>query len=310
MLMQFGEVDPAAKFYVVYSTSNNAYQNWQGELLEFSIKRGSDASRCQIVRLVSKDTEWGGKSSYQLGSDVTFVFTHATDVLADGTNWALLNKPAAFLELTQWWRQHPALDPDAVFVLLDPDMVWYGALRDTDIPPRGTIYGQRWTSPLDVMFPLVLRAGDLEALCASYGRHSVDLYPAHQYHAEMYGFRQAVHDAGLQQRGEDRFGPTAGAEFSSAGYAGSRFLHYCQDFRVAGPAAPGGPAESRSVWFKQSYTPRTRTRPWERPALPSEVEDIAQRYVLEQLHELIRLHGQPGYVPPPVVEIAEGTNPP
>src|SRR5262245_47525821 len=118
-----GTIDTAAEFYVVYSTSNVPYQDWQGELLEHTINSGADASRCQISRLVSNDSR-AADSSFQLGSGVTFIFPSRADLLPDGTYFALLNKSRGFQSLTAWWMKHPDLDPDAVFVLVDPDMVW------------------------------------------------------------------------------------------------------------------------------------------------------------------------------------------
>jgi len=270
-----GTIDAAAEFYIVYSTSNVPYQDWQTEFLEYTINSSPDASRCQIIRLVSNDTR-AAHNTYQLGSGATFIFPSHTDLLPDGTYYAPLNKPHVFRSLTTWWMSNPDFDPDAVFVLVDPDMIWHAPLAHTDIPARGLIHGHLWTADGHVMFPLVIRVNDLHLMSPAYERHTISLYERHDYHAEMYGFMKAAQDAGLRQHGDPAFGPTAGCG-SLDDYSAARFLHYCQDFRV----------RDRSTWFKQDYTPSTARRPWKRPPLSQAVEDEGQQFVIDRLQDLI-----------------------
>jgi hypothetical protein len=270
-----GTIDVAAEFYIVYSTSNVPYQDWQTEFLEYTINSSPDASRCQIIRLVSNDTR-AQHNTYQLGSGATFIFPSHTDLLPDGTYYAPLNKPRVFSCLTAWWLSTPDLDPDAVFVLVDPDMAWHAPLAHTDVPTNGLIHGHLWTADGHVMFPLVIRVSDLQLMSAAYERHTIALYEQYDYHAEMYGFRNAAQESGLRQQADPAFGPTAGYS-TVANYTAARFLHYCQDFRVG----------DQSKWFKQDYTPSTMRRPWKRPPASRVLEDEGQRYVIDRLHDLI-----------------------
>jgi hypothetical protein len=281
-----GTIDVAAEFYIVYSTSNVPYQDWQTEFLEYTINSSPDASRCQIIRLVSNDTR-ARHNSYQLGSGGTFIFPSHTDLLPDGTYYAPLNKPRVFRSLTAWWLGNQDLDPDAVFVLVDPDMVWHAPLVHTDVPSRGHIHGHLWTADGHVMFPLVMRVSDLQLMSGAYERHAIDLYERYDYHAEMYGFRNAAQESSLRQQADPAFGPTAGYG-TLENYTAARFLHYCQDFRVG----------DRSKWFKQDYTPSTMRRPWERPPASDVLEDEGQRYVMDRLHALITYQARTRARPP------------
>ena len=289
-----GTIDVAADFYVVYSTSNVPYQDWQSEFLEYTVKSSRDASRCQIVRLVSHDTR-AEDNTYQLGADVTFIFPSHTDRLPDGTYYAPLNKPCVLGSLAAWWLGDAKLDPDAVFVLVDPDMTWHAPLAPGDIPACGTINGHLWADG-HVMYPLVIRASDLQRMSAAYLRHTIAEYETYDYHAEMHGFMKAAQECGLRERVDPSFGPTAGhGNFEL--YAAARFLHYCQDFRV----------RDQSRWFKQSYTPMTMRHPWQRPALSHVVEDEGQRDVLDRLHDLITYQTRTGVRPRRIEVHADGS---
>jgi hypothetical protein len=290
-----GTIDVAAEFYIVYSTSNVAYQDWQSEFLEYTIQSSPDVTRCQIIRLVSHDTR-AEDNSYQMGSGVTFIFPSHTDRLPDGTYYAPLNKPCVLRSLAAWWMGNAKLDPDAVFVLADPDMTWHAPLEPTDIPTCGSIYGHLWTADGHVMYPLVMRASDLHLMSAAYLRHTIAEYERYDYHAEMFGFMKAAQECGLRERVDPSFGPTAGhGNFEQ--YTAARFLHYCQDFRV----------RDQSRWYKQSYTPMTLQHPWERPPLSQVVEDEGQRDVLDRLHDLITYQTHTGVRPRRIAVDADGS---
>ena len=291
-----GTIDVAADFYIVYSTSNVAYQDWQGEFLEYTVKSSPDASRCQILRLVSHDTR-AEDNTYELGSDMTFIFPSHTDRLPDGTYYAPLNKPCALGSLAAWWMSDETLDPDAVFVLLDPDMTWHAPLAPADIPARGTINGHLWTTDGHVMYPLVIRASDLHRMSAAYLGHTIAEYEKScDYHAEMFGFMKAVQECGLHERVDPSFGPTAGhGNFDQ--YTAARFLHFCQRFLV----------RDETRWFKQSYTAMTLRHPWERPCLSHMVEDEGQRDVLDRLHDLITYQTRTGVRPRRIEVDADGS---
>lgn len=284
----YGDVDPTVDFYIVYSTSNVPYQDWQSELLEFSVKRNSDNKKCQIIRLVSNDSSQYNKT-FQLGQDVTFVFTKFTDRLPDNTFLAPMNKAESFIKLSEWWLKQPHLKNDSKFVLLDPDMIWYKPMDITLLPKRGTIIGHPFYDKY-TMFPLIINVIDMNKMTYLYKQYSISLYEKHGYHSEMYAFNRALKETNITEIIHNKFGSTAGFESS---YDDCYFLHYCQEFKVNG----------RKIWFKQDYTPDTLQRPYKRPCNWRDIKDKSYKCVLRLLHELIDYQKSPSYITPTVIDI-------
>ena len=284
----YGTVNPNVDFYIVYSTSNIPYQDWQSELLEFSIKRGSDKNKCQIIRLVSNDSSQYNKT-FQLGQDVTFVFTEFTDRLPDNTFYAPLNKPNTFIKLSEWWLQQSHLRNDSKFVLLDPDMIWYKPMDYKLFPKIQTIIGHPFYDNY-TMFPLIINAIDMNKMSYLYKKYSISLYKKHGYHCEMYAFNRALKENNITEIVHNKFGSTAGFESS---YNDCYFFHYCQKFKV----------DDNKIWFKQDYTPNTLRRPYKRPCNWRDIKDESCKCVLRLLHELIDYQESNRYIKPRVIDI-------
>jgi len=282
----YGTVDPTVDFYIVYSTSNIPYQDWQSELLEFSVKRGSD--KCQIIRLVSNDSSQYNKT-FQLGQDVTFVFTEFTDRLPDNTFYSPLNKPNTFIKLSEWWLQQSHLRNDSKFVLLDPDMVWNKPMDYKLFPEIQSIIGHPFFNNC-TMFPLIINVTDMNKMADLYKEYSISLYEKHGYHCEMYAFTRALKENNITEIVHDKFGSTAGFESS---YKDCYFIHYCQIFNV----------DEQKIWFKQDYTSDTLQRPYKRPCNWRDIKDESYKCVLQLLHELIDYQESNGYIKPTVIDI-------
>ena len=206
----YGNVNQNVDYYIVYSTSNIPYQNWQSELLEFSINRSGE--NCQIIRLLSNDSSQYNKT-FQLGMDVTFVFTEFTDRLPDNTFLALLNKPNSFIKLSEWWLRQPDLKNDSKFILLDPDMVWYKSIDYSLFPKRGSIIGHPFFDEY-TMFPLIINAIDMNKMSYLYKKYSISLYEKHGYHCEMYAYNRALKETNISEVIHPKFGSTVGFESS------------------------------------------------------------------------------------------------
>ena len=282
----YGNVNPNVDYYIVYSTSNIPYQDWQSELLEFSIKRSGE--NCQIIRLLSNDSSQYNKT-FQLGMDVTFVFTEFTDRLPDNTFLALLNKPNSFIKLSEWWLRQSHLKNDSKFILLDPDMVWYKSIDYSLFPKRGSIIGHPFFDEY-TMFPLIINAIDMNKMSYLYKKYSISLYEKHGYHCEMYAYNRALKETNISEIIHPKFGSTAGFESS---YNECYFLHYCQQFKVNG----------KKIWFKQDYTPSTLQRPYKRPCKWQNIEDGSYKYILRLLHQLIDYQESKIYIKPRIINI-------
>jgi len=283
----YGTIDPNKEFYIVYSTSAHNYQNWQCELLEYSIKNSKDKDRCQIIKLNAYDSS-AKDDNFLVSEDVTFVFPDSMDRINNGIFYAPINKPYSFIALTQYWLFKAKLNPNAVFILLDPDMIWVDSIDSNIFPPLGTIAGHTWTAT-GVMFPLIIRAHDLHKMSYLYLEYSLSLYDKHEYHCEMYGFTQSVKENNLKQTIIHNFGPSWTTHDN---YKNAKFFHYCQEFKEDG----------KKLWFKQDYTPDTNTKPWKRPYDWKLCKDKLYRDVLEQIHKLIDYQESELYIVPRMIK--------
>ena len=297
----FGTIKPNKEFYLVYSTSACKYQDWQCELLEASIKNSPDSDRCQIIKLISYDSRHR-QEDFLLSDDVTFIFPEAHDRLANEKFYAPLNKPYSLKHLTEYWKQHSQLDQQAVFVLVDPDMIWYQPISKSLFPKPGTTVGQHWMDD-NIMFPLLIRADDLYKIRDLYYDYTNSMYPhpLHPYITEQYAFCRALADHQIQEIIKPKLGPfvTSGVDVRD-----SIFLHYCQAFLYQGD----------KIWFKQDFTKNTQTRPWKRPDHPQikkvidnnqmkdERPETAYQYVLQFLDNHISKQEKSLYQKPKTIQ--------
>lgn len=292
----YGEIDPDKEFYIVYSTSAHNYQNWQTELLEFTIKSSKDRDRCQIIKLLAYDNA-AKDDNFELGSDVTFVFPSGFEDPSIGEHFALLNKPNSFIALTEYWLFIKKYNPNANFVLLDPDMIWNNIIDKIHFPKRGEVSGH-WFNYTEhdktdnIMFPKIIRVVDLNLIVYKYLKYSKALYHEHKYHSEMYGFIKSIKEHNIKQTIIKHFGPSFEVD-NNIEYA--TFLHYCQSFLEDGT----------KVWFKQDYTPETNTRPWKRPYNWKLCKNKLNKSVLYQIHKLIDYQGSKEYISPRIIKREE-----
>lgn len=281
----YGEIDPDKEYYIVYSTSAHNYQNWQSELLEFSIK---DKHRCQIIKLLAYDSA-AKDENFLLGSDVTFVFPEYFADISVGSHFALLNKPYSFIALTQYWLHIAKLNSEAIMIHLDPDMIQVSSIDPSIFPPVGSSSGHQW-SEKDIMFPLIIRVCDLYKMSNLYLEYSISLYDKHGYHCEMYGFTKAIKEINIKQVIINNFGPNH--KHSDGNYDNAIFFHYCQEFKE----------DNKKLWFKQNYTPDTNTKPWKRPCNWQLCTDILYKKVLHEIHKLIDYQESNQYIIPRIIK--------
>ena len=280
----YGEIDPDKEYYIVYSTSAYNYQNWQSELLEFSIK---DKHRCQIIKLLAYDSA-AKDENFLLGSDVTFVFPNSVDRF-NNIFYAPINKPYSFIALTQYWLYIAKLNPEAIMIHLDPDMIQVSSIDPSIFPPVGSSSGHLWYEE-NIMFPLIIRVCDLYKMSNLYLEYSLSLYDKHGYHCEMYGFTKAIKEINIKQVIINNFGPNY--KHPNGNYDNAVFFHYCQSFKK----------DSKIFWYKQDYTSNTNTKPWKRPYNWQLCKDTLYKKVLHEIHKLIDYQESNEYIIPRTIK--------
>jgi hypothetical protein len=92
--------------------------------------------------------------------------------------------------------------------------------------------------------------------------------------ADMYGLVIAILEAGLEVHTRDDLGVCNNWERYRDRLP--RIIHYTW---------PVFDENGRTIWFKQSYTPATKSHPWRRPALPERATNVVEARLLARIHE-------------------------
>ena len=263
------------ELYIVYSMSNSPYQEWQADLLDYSIGRSKQPGK--VVRIVSDDPKYPGRKvpMSKIGQTI-----HTRDFSVDADGYQDINKPGGLGELRA--------PNDAVILLVDPDMVF---LRPWD--PRTTVrhgvgYGQRWigygrgycektTENKDkcpeedkdaLMYPLAVTYGDLRKILPMYYKNSVYYKTAKDWMTEMTAL-VVSYPPGYRIVSEDGIGvPNDWPEQHNGDFP---IAHYCQTIKDK---------DGKQVWSKRTY------KAWETPPDPSIATNRVDREVLRILGEL------------------------
>ncbi len=284
-----GEIDPEKEIYFLYSTSACDYQNWQSILLEYSIQTSKEKENSQIIKLLAYD-KFHKSNRFLLSDDVTYVFPEGFEEPSLGEHFATLNKPYTIKLFIEDWIDNKQLNPEAIFVLLDPDMILIDKLNRKDFPKIGEAIGHPWLDK-HTMFPLIIRAIDLYMIKDKYLENCLDksYYENHNYHCEMYAFKDAVVDKELKEIQIKNFG--SNWKHPDGNYDNSTFYHYCQEFKE----------HNEKLWFKQDYTSSTLSMPWKRPYAWENCTDKLYKGVLKTIHNLIDTQEKNTYNEPRII---------
>lgn len=134
---------PEDKLYIVYTIGNSPYQEWQADLLDFSVKYSKQPGT--IIRIVAEDSVHATGKKRKVSQSVhgyTFTSPDFSEV-KKGVIQHFMNKSAS---IDYWLKRLPKKfkenNRNAVCIFLDPDMIF----TKKWIPnvPSKSIVGQQW----------------------------------------------------------------------------------------------------------------------------------------------------------------------
>jgi hypothetical protein len=306
---------PRSDLYVVYSISNSPYQQWQADLLDFSIREV--AQKGVVIRLCSLDVDhptlevrpsaWGHTfvtpSFAELGSSWFQIFLRWVKRRLEKRvfgryHFYCLNKPYA---MKSFLKAHPALDDDSRLLWLDPDMVFNRPWEPSTVEVRkGLVCGQRWwgydrrwclsgagshhgasvpAGDSAVMFPFCISVADMRRISDPFCRLSREVYHrTRDWKSEMYALVLAMSSAGLKCSTMAALGTCNNWPDGLPDEVNAPISHYTQPMTDSSGAV---------FWNKRSYTPHTLSRPWDRPPRPDRALTLTDRRTLEMVHRFI-----------------------
>jgi len=306
---------PRSDLYIIYSMSNSPYQQWQAELLDFSVQEVGQSG--VIVRLCSLEEGTADAAMRPFARGYTFVtpsFAGVGDKALQRLVWwskrllkqsihgrfhfYCLNKAFA---MQSFLESHTELDDAAKLLWLDPDMVFNQPWEPpASMVRRGHVAGQYWwgyeqewcqrnggredepfcpASEEAIMFPFCITVGDMRAIIDSYCRFSVEIYQrTRDWKSEMYGLVMAMSAAGLECRTITALGTCNNWPDGVPDDPGAPISHYTQAMKDH---------DGHEAWDKRRYTPHTLSTPWQRPSQPGKVAALTDQRTLQMLHRFI-----------------------
>ena len=306
---------PHSDLYIIYSMSNSPYQQWQADLLDFSVREVGQ--RGVIVRLCSLDGDFPNLEVRPSAWGYTFVTPSYAEVgevaFRRFVSWSkrllnqsihgrfhfyCLNKARA---MQAFLKAHAGLDNETKLLWLDPDMVFNRPWEPpVSMVRRGHVAGQYWwgydlawcqlneggkgeslcpVSDAAIMFPFCISVGDMRKIVDSYGRFSAEIYHrTRDWKSEMYALVMAMSAAGLACRTMTALGTCNNWPDGIPDDSSAPISHYTQ---------PMKDCNGREVWDKRKFTPHTLSKPWRRPPHYGEVATLTDQRTLQMLHRLI-----------------------
>ncbi len=306
---------PDSDLYIVYSMSNSPYQQWQADLLDFSVREVGQHG--EIVRLCSLERGFPNLAVSASSRGYTFVTPSFAEV-GEGAfrKFVLWSKGLLKLEASGRYHfyclnkalamkvfldSHASLANDAKLLWLDPDMVFnqpWDPLASMGRP--GHVAGQYWwgydpawcqhnegsngeslcpASDTAIMFPFCISLGDMRRIVDSYGRFSSEIYRrTRDWKSEMYALVLAMSAAGLECHTITALGTCNNWPDGLADDSSAPISHYTQ---------PMQDCDGREIWNKRTYTPHTLSKPWQRPPHHDEVTTLSDQRTLRMLHRFI-----------------------
>jgi len=306
---------PHSDLYIIYSMSNSPYQQWQADLLDFSVREAGQ--RGVIVRLCSLERDFPKLEVRPSSWGYTFVTPPYAEVgniplhrfvsclkrllqhdIHGRLHFYCLNKARA---MQAFLASHAGLDNDAKLLWLDPDMVFNRSWEPpASMVRRGSVAGQYWwgydvawcqrnggrkgeslcpVSDAAIMFPFCISVGDMRTIVESYGHFSEEIYRrTRNWESEMYALVMAMSAAGLECRTIAALGTCNHWLDGIPDDPSAPISHYTQVMRDG---------KGREVWDKRKYTPHTLSKPWQRPPHHRSVATLTDQRTLQMLHRLI-----------------------
>ncbi|MCP4192701.1 MAG: hypothetical protein GY768_18960 [Planctomycetaceae bacterium] len=306
---------PASELYIIYSMSNSPYQQWQADLLDFSV--GFSGQTGTIVRLVSREVgrrnepvnpsavgytlvtpSYSGLGNPLLRHLVPSLKRWFQGELHGRFHFYCLNKALAmqcFLE------SHPELNEEAMLLWLDPDMIFNQPWEANGSMVRpGHVVGQSWWGydpswclqqrgenseafcpppQSAIMFPFCISVADMRRISKTYASVSEAIYQrSRDWKSEMYGLVIAIGAGGLQSHALRAFGTCNNWPDEISNDASAPISHYTQAILNR---------NGSEIWDKRKYTRHTIDRPWQRPPQPEQAASLTDQRTLRMIHQFI-----------------------
>ena len=269
--------------YIVYSMSNSPYQEWQADLLDFSVSQSGQPGR--IIRIVSKDPKYPDRVLPRSRKGLTI---ETEDFGKYGGGYSAMNKPGGLRELNK-----VVTDPNAVIILVDPDMIFTGVWDPRDVVKENIVYGQRWhgygeeycrkttpdlyknycppTDEKAIMYPFSMTMGTLEKIIPKYFESSAYYRTAKDWMTEMSALVISQNDPslGLKIITKESLGITNDwPKFNQD--LDAPIMHYCQTIKDT---------SGKEIWGKRGYNA------WEDVPDPKEATTRVDREVLSMIRK-------------------------
>ena len=254
--------------------SNSPYQNWQGDLLDFSIKHSKQKGI--IIRLLSIDPNYPNYPISLSKHGYTLVLPDMSKI--GKYTYLPINKPLSYDKLLKKFNFR---NTDKL-LFLDPDMIF----RRAFIPPKifnNTVYGQKWNGYSEfflkkstiynnsihkpLMYPFLCNAKTLKKFNPYYIEHTIKGYlKSQEWMTEMSALVVALDIINANIIVNEYFGMCNDWKPND----NAPICHYCQ---------PIYNKNRTKIWYKRDHTPQTIIPP------PEDASNSTSREVLYMLHK-------------------------
>ncbi len=274
--------------YILYSISNSPYQQWQADLLDFSVAVSGQPGK--IIRTVSEDPKFPNRPIPQSRNGITI---KTEDFGKYGDGYYALNKSGSLKKIREQASNLSEHIPDnAVILLLDPDMIFTKAWDPRNIVKKGIVYGQRWhgygenycrkivpeykddcpkADENAIMYPFAMTMGDLEKIVPKYFQGSKNYGTTKDWMTDMSALVISLHDKslGLKVITEQNIGIT-NDWLNLNQDPEAPIMHYCQTIKDS---------SKKEIWSKRKYSA------WEDVPDPEQATNRVDREVLKMIRK-------------------------
>lgn len=277
--------------YIVYSISNSPYQEWQADLLDFSVKASGQPGK--IIRTVSDDPKYPNRPVSKPKDIITI---QTEDFGKYGGGYAAMNKSGGLREIIKL-QKSLGISDSSVMIQLDPDMIFTKVWDPRNIVKQGTIYGQQWHGyskdyckkstlskfkdycPDDnkaMMYPFAITMGDIVKITPKYFESSANYIESKDWMTEMSALVISENDPqlGLTVITSPNIGITNDwLKYNQDPEA--PIMHYCQTIKDS---------SGKEIWGKRKYNA------WDPVPDPKLATTRVDREVLTMLQKIISAH--------------------
>ena len=254
---------PNDSLFVIYSMGNSGYQEWQGDLLDFSFKKSKQPGT--LIRVVSDDSKTGRKiNKTKYGYTI---ITPDYSKITDNITWPVMNKPGSMKFLMDILsKEFKNKNKKSTLLFLDPDMIFVKPWDPRNKFGEGEVYGQKWkgysktycsdtsinpklcpeseNSPSGpIMFPFAIKLSDFDKISDTIEKFAREGYlKKNTWEGDMTAFVAAIEGAGYKNIQIDNLGLCNNWDNSDDHDA--PIMHFCQAAKDK---------DGKEIWGKRRY---------------------------------------------------------